>query len=165
MPTGTEFSHASRRHAIMPRERRSDHVSQLFGPLRARNNDSKNTRSMEEVPSSLLLLLSGVAPKHYLELFFPATLLMQTNWAVTAAYEPKIDFENNNALTHPVRLQLAKRLEELPFSFSLSIKSLSVVTSSFRSILFLRIISRRSSRAFGLTYQCRVHGRGWARWR
>ncbi len=71
---------------------------------------------------SLVLLLSGVAPEHYLELFFPATLLMQTNWAVTAAYESKINFENNNALTHSVRLQLAKRLEELPLSFSLSIK-------------------------------------------
>ncbi len=64
----------------------------------------------------------GVAPEHYLELFFPATLLLQSNWAVTAAYEPKIDFENNNALTHSVRLQLAKRLEELPLGFSISIK-------------------------------------------
>ncbi len=64
----------------------------------------------------------GVAPEHYLELFFPATLLMQSNWAVTAAYEPKIDFESNNALTHSVRLQLAKRLEELPLGFSISIK-------------------------------------------
>ncbi len=65
----------------------------------------------------------GVAPEHYLELFFPATFLMQSQWAVTAAYEPKIDFENNSVWTHSVRLQLAKRLEELPLSFSLSIKT------------------------------------------
>jgi hypothetical protein len=64
----------------------------------------------------------GVAPEHYLELFFPVTLLMQNQWALTMAYEPKIDFENNNAWIPSVRLQLAKRLEELPVSFSLSIK-------------------------------------------
>ncbi len=64
----------------------------------------------------------GVAPEHYLELFFPVTLLMQNQWALTVAYEPKVDFENNNAWTPSVRLQLARRLEELPLSFSLSIK-------------------------------------------
>ncbi len=54
--------------------------------------------------------------------FLPGHTLNANHWAVTAAYEPKIDFENNNALIHSVRLQLAKRLEELPLSFSLSIK-------------------------------------------
>lgn len=64
----------------------------------------------------------GAAREHYLELYFPATLLMQDHWAVTAAYEPKIDFENNSAWTHSIRLQLAKRLDELPLGFSFSIK-------------------------------------------
>ena len=64
----------------------------------------------------------GVAPDHYLELFFPATILMPRQWAVTAAYEPKIDFKNNSAWTHSAKLQLAKRLQELPLGFSLSIK-------------------------------------------
>jgi hypothetical protein len=64
----------------------------------------------------------GAPREHYLELYFPATLLMQRQWAVTAAYEPKIDFKNNDVWTHSIRLQLAKRLEEVPLGFSLSIK-------------------------------------------
>jgi hypothetical protein len=64
----------------------------------------------------------GTPQEHYLELFFPATLLMESQWAVTAAYEPKIDFKNNSVWTHSIRLQLAKRLEELPLGFSLAIK-------------------------------------------
>jgi hypothetical protein len=64
----------------------------------------------------------GAAPEHFLELFFPATLLLPGQWATTAAYEPKIDFENDNSWTHSAKLQLAKRLEELPLGFFLSIK-------------------------------------------
>ncbi|HEY0724144.1 MAG TPA: hypothetical protein VGD41_09205, partial [Pyrinomonadaceae bacterium] len=45
-----------------------------------------------------------------------------SQWAVTASYEPKIDFEKNSAWTHSAKLQLAKRLEELPVGFFLSIK-------------------------------------------
>ena len=47
---------------------------------------------------------------------------MPSQWAVTASYEPKIDFEKNSAWTHSAKLQLAKRLEELPLGFILSIK-------------------------------------------
>lgn len=64
----------------------------------------------------------GAAPEHFLELFFPAILLMPSQWALTVAYEPKIDFEKNGAWTHSAKLQLSKRLEELPLGFSLSIK-------------------------------------------
>lgn len=64
----------------------------------------------------------GGAPQHYLELYFPATLLMPSQWAVSASYEPKIDFENNRVWTHSAKLLVAKRLEELPLGFSLSIK-------------------------------------------
>jgi hypothetical protein len=64
----------------------------------------------------------GAAPQHFLELFFPATLLLPSEWAVTVAYEPKIDFENNSASTHAAKLQIAKKLEELPLGFSLSLK-------------------------------------------
>jgi hypothetical protein len=64
----------------------------------------------------------GAAPEHFLELFFPAILLMPSQWAVTASYEPKIDFEKNSSWTHSAKLQLAKRLEELPLGFFLSIK-------------------------------------------
>lgn len=64
----------------------------------------------------------GAPQEHYLELYFPATLLLQNQWAVTAAYEPKIDFKNNDLWTHSIRLQLAKRLEQVPLGFSLSFK-------------------------------------------
>lgn len=64
----------------------------------------------------------GASPEHFLELFFPVILMMPSQWAVTAAYEPKVDFEKNSTWTHSVKLQLAKRLEELPLGFSLSIK-------------------------------------------
>jgi hypothetical protein len=65
---------------------------------------------------------SGTAPQHFLELFFPATFLMASQWALTAQYEIKIDFANNDARTHSGKLQLAKRLEELPLAFAFSIK-------------------------------------------
>ena len=64
---------------------------------------------------------SGTAPQHFLELFFPATFLFASQWALTMQYETKIDFEND-AWIHSGKLQLAKRLEELPLAFVMSIK-------------------------------------------
>lgn len=64
----------------------------------------------------------GVAPEHYLELFFPVTFLMTKSAVVTAAYEPKIDFGNHSIWTHSIKLAFAKKLEQLPLSFSISIK-------------------------------------------
>lgn len=65
---------------------------------------------------------SGTAPQHFVELYFPATILIASQWALTAEYEAKIDFANNDAWTHSGKLQLSKKLENLPFAFSLSIK-------------------------------------------
>jgi hypothetical protein len=41
---------------------------------------------------------------------------------VTARYEAKVDFNNDDYWTHSAKLSVAKNLERLPLSFSLSIK-------------------------------------------
>ena len=65
---------------------------------------------------------SGVSPEHYLEVFFPATIGLPHRWAATAKYEAKVDFQNDNTWTHSGKLAIAKELERVPLSFSLSIK-------------------------------------------
>jgi hypothetical protein len=62
------------------------------------------------------------APEHFLELYFPATILLPDRWAITARYKAKIDFRNDNARTHEAKLQVAKHLKSIPAGFSLSIK-------------------------------------------
>ena len=65
---------------------------------------------------------SGASPEHYLEVFFPATVGLPRRWAATAKYEAEVDFQNDNTWTHSGKLAIAKRLERVPLSFSLSIK-------------------------------------------
>ena len=64
----------------------------------------------------------NTGPEHSLELYFPAIFLLPERWAITARYETKIDFKNDNARTHSAKLQVAKHLESVPVGFSLSIK-------------------------------------------
>jgi hypothetical protein len=65
---------------------------------------------------------NGAAPQHYLELFFPATFLLEGRWAVTPRYELKIDFANNDKLTRSGKLSVTKGLADQPLAFTLSIK-------------------------------------------
>jgi hypothetical protein len=64
----------------------------------------------------------GAKPKHFLEMFFPATCLLPRRWSVTARYEAKVDFENDNHWTHSAKFLVAKQLERAPISFALSLK-------------------------------------------
>ena len=64
---------------------------------------------------------NGAAPQHFLELFFPATFLREGRWAVTPRYELKIDFANNDKLTHSGKLSVTKELDQ-PLAFTFSIK-------------------------------------------
>lgn len=64
----------------------------------------------------------SAAPQNFLEMFFPATYVMPRHWSVTARYEAKVDFENNNYWTHSAKFTVTKQLERLPMGFSLSIK-------------------------------------------
>jgi hypothetical protein len=66
----------------------------------------------------------STAPQHFLEMYFPATYVLPRNWAVTAQYEAKVDFENDNHWTHSAKFVITKVLERLPLGFSLSIKKL-----------------------------------------
>ncbi len=59
---------------------------------------------------------------HYLEMYAPATLLLPHRWAVTPQYEAKVDFADDNYVTHSGKLLLSKVLEPLPLGFTLSIK-------------------------------------------
>jgi hypothetical protein len=65
---------------------------------------------------------SGASPKHFLELYFPATILLPDDWAVTLRYETKFDFQNDNAYTHSAKFQVAKRLDAMPLGLALSVE-------------------------------------------
>jgi hypothetical protein len=64
----------------------------------------------------------NAAPQHFLEMFFPATVILPQRWAVTARYEVKVDFENGDHWTHSAKFAIAKQLERLPLGLQLSIK-------------------------------------------
>jgi hypothetical protein len=64
----------------------------------------------------------STANAHFLEAFFPLTFILPHKWAITAGYENKTDFENDNYVTHRAKLQVAKELEHVPLSFALSAK-------------------------------------------
>lgn len=64
----------------------------------------------------------GASDKHFLEMFFPATYVLPHGWSVTARYEAKVDFENDNYWTHSAKLSIGKHLKQQPLSLSLSIK-------------------------------------------
>ncbi len=64
----------------------------------------------------------GVPPAHFLELFFPATILLPHRWSVSARYEAKVDFEAGNYVTQSAKFTVAKQLEDAPLNFALSFK-------------------------------------------
>lgn len=66
----------------------------------------------------------GAAPQHFLEMFFPATFLLEPRWAVTPRYEVKIDFANNVKLTHSGKLSITKELKDRPLALTFSIKKM-----------------------------------------
>jgi hypothetical protein len=61
-------------------------------------------------------------PVHFLEMFFPATFLLPRQWSLTAKYEAKVDFEDDNDWTHTANFAVAKQLTNAPIGFSLSIE-------------------------------------------
>ena len=84
------------------------------------------TRSFSLSPSfeynQSLAEVDRARPQHYLEMFFPATVVLPRRWSLTARYEAKLDFERDNNLTQSVRLQVAKQLSRPPLGFSLAVK-------------------------------------------
>ena len=64
----------------------------------------------------------NVPPRHYLESYFPATFLLPHRWAVTPQYEIKVDFEDDNYVTHSAKLVVAKQFDKPPLGFALSLK-------------------------------------------
>src|SRR5439155_16167026 len=47
-------------------------------------------------------------PLNFLETFFPFTIILPHKWAVTAGYENKTDFENDNYVTNRAKIAIAK---------------------------------------------------------
>ncbi|MDY0187895.1 MAG: transporter [Syntrophus sp. (in: bacteria)] len=64
----------------------------------------------------------GAAPQNFLEMYFPATYVLPRYWAVTARYEAKVDFENDDYWTHSAKLSIAKQFKRQPLGFSISMK-------------------------------------------
>jgi hypothetical protein len=61
-------------------------------------------------------------PQHNVELFFPATIILPQRWSVTARYEAKVDFEDDNYVTQSGKLYLSKQFENPALGFTVSIK-------------------------------------------
>jgi hypothetical protein len=61
-------------------------------------------------------------PIHFLETFIPFTFLLPHKWAISAGYENKTDFENDNYVTQRGKIAIAKELESMPLSFYLQAK-------------------------------------------
>jgi len=66
--------------------------------------------------------VDNAPPQHYLELFFPATVLLPHHWSGTARYEAKVDFQRDNYLVQSAKLQVARQLTHLPLGFALALK-------------------------------------------
>ncbi len=65
---------------------------------------------------------SGASRQHYLELYAPATFILPHKWSVTARYEAKIDFEDDNYVTQSGKLYVSKAFQKVPISLTASIK-------------------------------------------
>ena len=61
-------------------------------------------------------------PLNSLETFFPFTIILPHKWAMTAGYENKTDFENDNYVTNKAKIAIAKELESIPLRFYLQTK-------------------------------------------
>ena len=61
-------------------------------------------------------------PQNFLEMYFPVSYRLPRYWAITARYEAKVDFENDNSWKHSAKFSVTKQLQELPLGLSLSIK-------------------------------------------
>jgi hypothetical protein len=66
--------------------------------------------------------LRGAAPQEFLEMFFPVTVLLPGRWSVTPRYEAKIDFANDNRVTHSGKFSATKLLEDQPLALTVSLK-------------------------------------------
>jgi hypothetical protein len=66
--------------------------------------------------------LHETPPQHHVKVYFPASFLLPHGWSVTPRYEIKVDFENDNYVTHSAKLALSKQFNDPPLGLSLSIK-------------------------------------------
>ena len=65
----------------------------------------------------------GSAPAlHFVETFIPFTFILPHKWALSAGYENKADFENDNYVTNRAKIAIAKELESIPLSLYLQAK-------------------------------------------
>jgi hypothetical protein len=74
-----------------------------------------------------------VRPNKYLELSFPATLLLPDHWSIGTRYKATIDFQNGDRWSHIVSAGVAKRLSKVPVVLSASLeKPLSSSAKKFQ---------------------------------
>jgi hypothetical protein len=64
----------------------------------------------------------GVASQHYLEAYFPVTFLLPHQWSVSPRYEFKVNFNDDNYVTHTAKFLVAKQLVNPPLGIAASIK-------------------------------------------
>lgn len=64
----------------------------------------------------------GVASQHFLEMYFPATFLLPHHWSVSPRYEAKVNFEDDNYVTHTAKFLIAKQLTNPPLGLAASVK-------------------------------------------
>jgi hypothetical protein len=64
----------------------------------------------------------GAPRRHFLETFLPVTVLLPHDWSVTARYETRVDFENDNEVIHSGKLSVNKLFADLPLNVGLSVE-------------------------------------------
>ena len=62
------------------------------------------------------------SPQHFLEMFFPTTVVLPAKWSATARYEAKVDFQNDGTWTHSGKVVVGKELQDLPLALVLALE-------------------------------------------
>lgn len=64
----------------------------------------------------------GIASQHYVEAYFPVTFLLPHRWSVSPRYELKVDFNDNNYVTHTAKFLVARQITNPPLGLAASVK-------------------------------------------
>ena len=64
----------------------------------------------------------GASRRHFLETFLPVTVLLPNSWSLTARYEARVDFENDNEVIHSGKFSMNKLFGDVPLNMGVSIE-------------------------------------------
>jgi len=90
---------------------------------------------------------NNVSPQNYLELSLPTTIVLPQQWSISATYKLKIDFENDDHLTHTINGGIAKHLARYPVVVSATMeKPMDGGNKKFQANLTITYYFERNAR-------------------